>query len=71
MKRERKKKTQQSNTKKRGNPWLELSYSLNPPPGNTIQSSFVLFTDDTVFDITLYTSRANEFPFNPHYTLLL
>ena len=39
MKRERKNnKNQQSNTKERGNLWLELSYSLNPPLGDTISN---------------------------------
>ena len=36
-----------------------------------IQSSFLLFTDYTGFDITHYTLRAKEFHFNPHYALLL
>ena len=36
-----------------------------------IQLSFLLFTDDNVFDIILYTSRAKEFSLNLHYTLLL
>ena len=51
-----KNKNQQSNTKERGNPWLELSYSLNSPPGDTVSnrlSNYSLTTPTSVLH-TIY-----------------
>ena len=50
------KKTNRTTPKREsGIPGLELSYSLNPPPGDT-----VLFPDDTLFGSTLYPSSVKS-----------
>ena len=69
MKRKRKKKKHQKPTE-RGNPWLELSYSLNPPLGDTISNRLSYYSLTTVFNSTLYL-ECKEPSANPNYALLL
>ena len=37
-------KRERERERERGNPWLELSYSLNPPPGDTVSNSLLYYS---------------------------
>ena len=70
MKWEREKPTEQHQRKRQS---VTGTHLLTEPSSgwHGIQSSFVLFSDDTIFDNTLYTSSVKSFFANPHYALLI
>ena len=53
-------KKQQSNTKERSNPWLELSYSLNPLPGDTVSNRLSYYSLPIQLSIVLSIPRVQR-----------
>ena len=61
--REKKPTEQHRKERPRGNPWLELSYSLKPPPGDTVSNSLPYYSLTTLSSIVLSIPRVQRVTF--------